>query len=99
MTRYSYSRPALDLNPQLLAICEQDYPRFSAKEMARRRAAMLREMETVGVDHLVIYGAGFRGGAVHWLSDWLTTHEAVQIFTPGEKDTIFIHFYNHLPQA
>jgi Xaa-Pro aminopeptidase len=82
-----------------MAILEQDYPRFSAAEMARRRTAMDREMSAAGVDHLVVYGAGFRGGAVHWLSDWHTTYEAVLVFTPGRQDVLFVQFYNHLPLA
>lgn len=99
MQRRSYEVHTLSLDPKLAQICEQDYPRFSGKEIERRRQAMAEAMRDASVDHLIVYGAGFRGGAVHWLSDWLTTHEAVQVFTPGRKDTIFIHFYNHLPQA
>jgi Xaa-Pro aminopeptidase len=82
-----------------MAICRSDYPRFSTAEIDRRRKAMIRELEVLGVDHLVVCASGFRGGAVHWLSDWFTTHEAVQVFSIGKADTIFIHFFNHLPQA
>jgi Xaa-Pro aminopeptidase len=95
----NYVRPALPLDSRLLATVEADYPSFSGAEIARRRAAMVREMETLGIDHLVVCGAGFRGGPVHWLSDWFTTHEAVLVFSIGKADTIFIHFFNHLPQA
>src|SRR5689334_6274726 len=94
-----YVRPALDLDGRLAAIAGSDYPRFSPAEIERRRSAMAREMEALGVDHLVVSASGFRGGPVHWLSDWLTTHEAVQVYSPGRPDAIFIHFYNHLPQA
>jgi Xaa-Pro aminopeptidase len=67
--------------------------------MTRRRDLMAAVMVEAGVDHLVACAAFFRGGPVHWLSDWLTTYEAVLVFSPGRKDTIFIQFYNHLPQA
>lgn len=95
----AYAKPALGLAPRLTAIVDADYPRFSAAEMARRRDLMAREMEKAGVDHLVAYAAFFRGGPVHWLADWLTTYEAALVFSPGRKDTIFVQFYNHLPQA
>lgn len=92
-------KPDVKLDPRLLAILERDYPRFSAGELARRRDLMARVMAEAGVDHLVAYGAFFRGGPVHWLCDWLTTYEAVLVFTPGQPDVVFIQFYNHLPQA
>ncbi len=95
----AYAKPALGLDARLMAIVDADYPRFSAAEMARRRDLMAREMEKAGVDHLVATAAFFRGGPVHWLSDWLTTYEAALIFSPGRKDTIFVQFYNHMPQA
>jgi Xaa-Pro aminopeptidase len=93
------AKPDLKLDARLMQIVEQDYPRFSAKEMTRRRELMAAAMTQAGVDHLVCCASFFRGGPVHWLSDWLTTYEAVLLFTPDRKDTIFIQFYNHLPQA
>jgi Xaa-Pro dipeptidase len=92
-------KPELKLEPRLAAILEQDYPKFSAAEMDRRRNAMAAAMTEAGVDHLIVHAAFFSGGAVHWLSDWMATTEAVLIFTPGRKDTLFIQFYNHFPQA
>src|SRR3990172_6462726 len=93
------SKPDLKLDAHLMSIVEQEYPRYSAAEMARRRNLTVQAMAEAGVDHLVAYASFFRGGPVHWLSDWLTTYEAVLIFSPGQRDTIFIQFYNHLPQA
>lgn len=92
-------KPELKLEPRLQALVDTDYPRFSGGEMDRRRTLMAGAMEAAGVDHLVAYASFFRGGPVHWLSDWLTTFEAVLVFTPGQPDVIFIQFYNHLPQA
>lgn len=92
-------KPDLKLPQHLTAIVEQEYPRFSAGEMQRRRALIERAMSEAGVDHLLVYGAGFRGGAVHWACDWHTTFEAVLLVTPGQRDTLFIQFYNHLPLA
>jgi Xaa-Pro aminopeptidase len=82
-----------------MAIVEAEYPRFSDAEMSRRRELVERAMQDGGVDHLLVYGAGFRGGAVHWVSDWHTTYEAALVVTPGKRDTLFVQFYNHLPLA
>ena len=92
-------KPDLRLPDHLTKIIEADYPRFSAAELKRRRGLIADAMTQAGVDHLVIHAAFFRGGAVHWLTDWLTTYEAVVVFTPGRDDTLFIQFFNHLPQA
>src|SRR6187397_1144050 len=92
-------KPDLRLPDRLTKIVEADYPRFSAAELKRRRTLMAEAMTQAGVDHLVIHAAFFRGGAVHWLTDWLTTYEAVVVLTPGRDDTLFFQFFNHLPQA
>jgi Xaa-Pro dipeptidase len=93
------NKPDLNLAPRLTAIIEQEYPRFSAAEMSRRRGLIEKTMQEAGVDHLLVYGAGFRGGAVHWVSDWHTTYEAALVVTPGTTDSLFVQFYNHLPLA
>jgi Xaa-Pro aminopeptidase len=93
------AKDVLKLDDRLVAIVEKEYPRFSDSEMARRRSLMARAMEQAGVDHLLAYGTGFRGGAVGWLSQWLATTEAQLIFSPGEKDAMFVQYYNHLPLA
>ncbi|MCW5770381.1 MAG: aminopeptidase P family protein [Rhodospirillaceae bacterium] len=95
----AYAKPEHGLEPRLAAILDAGYPRFSRAELQRRRTLMAKAMEAAGVDHLVAHAAFFRGGPVHWLSDWLTTYEAALVFTPGRRDTIFVQFYNHLPQA
>jgi Xaa-Pro dipeptidase len=89
----------LKLDPRLMTIVEAEYPRFSSSEMSRRRKLVEQVMLDDGVDHLLVYGAGFRGGAVHWVSDWHTTYEAALIVTPEKRDTLFVQFYNHLPLA
>jgi Xaa-Pro dipeptidase len=89
----------LKLDPRLMTIVEAEYPRFSSSEMSRRRKLVEQAMLDGGADHLLVYGAGFRGGAVHWVSDWHTTYEAALIVTPGKRDTLFVQFFNHLPLA
>jgi Xaa-Pro aminopeptidase len=76
-----------------------DYPRFSAAEMERRHAAIASAMAAEEVDHLLVYGANRFGLAVGWLTRWPVTREAFVIVTPGEPDTLFVDFYNHIPNA
>ena len=89
----------IDLAPNLRALLDQEYPRFSNAEMTRRRAALAELMRKRDVDHVVFYGAGWRGSIVQWLTRWPVTTEAAGIFTPGERDRMFVHYFNHLPLA
>jgi Xaa-Pro dipeptidase len=75
------------------------YPRFSDGEMARRRDALTDVMARRAVDHVVVYGANRFGSAVGWVTRWPVTREALVIFTPGERDVLLVHFYNHVPNA
>ena len=75
------------------------YPRFSDGEMARRRAALEAVMTEHGVAHLLVYGANRFGSAVGWLTRWPVTREALVVVTPGERDALFVDFYNHVPNA
>ncbi len=89
----------LDLPPQLRAIHEAEFPRFSAAEMARRRSAIESLLNEAGLDHLVYCGANRFGSAVQWLTGWPVTAEAVGVFTPGKPDALFVQHVNHVPQA
>ena len=93
------SHAALDLPPHLRAIHQAEYPRFSAAEMARRRAAIEALLSEAGLDHLVYCGANRFGSAVQWLTGWPVTAEAVGVFTPGRPDALFIQHVNHVPLA
>ncbi len=87
------------LPPHLQRIVDMEYPRFSADEMKRRRAAVEAVLAEAGADHLLFYGAARVGGSVQWLTQWPVTAEAAGIFTPGKADTLFVHYFNHLPLA
>lgn len=89
----------LNLPERLLPIIEAEYPRFSAAEMARRRETATRLLAEAQCDHLVFLGANRFGAIVNWLTQWPVTTEAVGVLTPGRRDTMFIHYYNHLPLA
>ena len=75
------------------------HPRFSDAEMRRRHEAVERVMAEREVDHLLVYGANKFGTAVAWLTRWPVTREAYVIVTPGERDALFVDFYNHVPLA
>src|SRR4051812_20562122 len=67
--------------------------------MERRRAAIARVLAERDVEHLLIYGANRFGSAVGWLTRWPVTREAYVVVTPGERDILFVDFYNHVPNA
>ena len=95
-----YAEPAaLVLPPPLQSILDAEYPRFSDAEMGRRRAAIESLLKETGLDHLVFCGANRFGSAVQWLTGWPVTAEAVGVFTPGERDTMFVQHVNHVPLA
>jgi Xaa-Pro aminopeptidase len=76
----------LALPAHLQPIWQAEYPRFSAAEMARRRAA-------------VFCGANRFGSSVQWLTGWPVTAEAVGVLTPAKPDALFIQHINHVPLA
>jgi Xaa-Pro aminopeptidase len=88
-----------ELAPELRAIMEMPFPRFSAAEMTRRRTAIATAMGEAGVEHLVIYGANRTGGIIQYLTQWPVLTEAAGIHTPGERDVLYIQYYNHIAQA
>jgi len=87
------------LAPRLATLLHSERPRFSAAEIARRRAALESVMAERDVGHLLIYGAQRAGGGVQWLTQWPVTTEAAVIASPGRRDVMFVQFHNHVPQA
>jgi Xaa-Pro dipeptidase len=91
--------PVPPLPPLLRQIVEAEYPRYSAAEMARRRAAVEAVLAVAGCDHLVFCGANRAGSAVQWLTQWPVTVEAIGVLTPRERDALFVQWINHAPLA
>ncbi len=87
------------LPTRLKPLFEASYPRFSAAEMARRRAAIAAVMDRVGVDHVLIYGAQRVGGVIQYLTQWPVTAEAAGVVSQASPVALFIQFHNHVPQA
>ena len=89
----------LSLPAELRPVLEQNYPRFSDAEYARRHGALANVMEGNGVDHVLIVSAQNVGNATRWITSWPGTTQALLIFKPGEKMTMHVEYYNHVPQA
>lgn len=75
------------------------HPRFSDEEMHRRHEALLESAGQAGVSRVLTVGANRTGTAVQWLTGWSVTREAYVITETGKPDTLFVGFYNHVPQA
>ena len=89
----------LELDARLAAILGQEYPRFSDAEFARRRRALADVIAKHGCDHLLMCGENRAGTGVQWLTGWPITTEAIVIFAPGEREMMFLEWYNHWPLA
>jgi Xaa-Pro dipeptidase len=87
------------LSPQLQAIVEREYPRFSDAEYARRHRLLATVMEKAGVDHLLVVTDHRTGNAPQWVTGWPGTVEAYVVFRPGVKMTMLMEWYNHMPLA
>src|SRR5205085_11105179 len=71
----------------------------SDAEMAYRRRAVEAQLAEAGCGHLLFCGANRFGSAVQWLTGWPVTAEAVGVLTPGRRDSLFVQYHNHVPQA
>jgi Xaa-Pro dipeptidase len=80
-------------------LLEQEYPRFSDTEYARRHALLAQAMERAQVDHLLIVTDHRAGNAPQWVTGWPGTVEAYVVFEPGERMTMHVEWFNHLPLA
>src|SRR5574340_166450 len=89
----------LKLDPRLKAIMEQEYPRFSDAEYARRYKLLEEVMAKTGVDHLLLATDHRTGNVTQWVTGWPGIVEAYTIFKPGEKMTMYMEWYNHFPLA
>jgi Xaa-Pro aminopeptidase len=87
------------LPPHVRHILDAEYPRFSDAEMARRRTAMAGILADAGCEHLLFYGANRFGSAVQWLTQWPVTAEAAGVFSPNQRDALFVQYINHVPFA
>ena len=52
-----------------------------------------------GAQHALVYGAERSGTAIPWLTGWPVTREAALVFSPGERDVLYVCYNNHVPNA
>ena len=82
-----------------MSLLEQEYPRFADAEYARRHALLAKAMERAQVDHLLIVTDHRAGNAPQWVTGWPGTVEAYVVFRPGERMTMHVEWFNHVPLA
>ncbi|MFQ5538912.1 MAG: hypothetical protein ACE5FB_00800, partial [Candidatus Binatia bacterium] len=75
------------------------YLAFSAEEYSRRYRQVRERMERMAVSTLLLYSGRGPNPDIHYLSNWLTTTEAVLIFPGQGAPTLFVQLSNHLPNA
>src|SRR3989449_10617712 len=75
----------LRLEPCLRAIVEQEYPRFSDAEYARRHRALAAVMGKHDLDHLLVVTDHRTGNAPQWVTGWPGNVEAYVVFRPRER--------------
>jgi Xaa-Pro dipeptidase len=80
-------------------ILEQEYPRFSDAEYARRHAALASLLKKNDLDHLLVVTDHRTGNAPQWVTGWPGTVEAYVIFKPGEQMVMHMEWLNHFPLA
>jgi len=85
------SSDILSLPAELRPVLEQNYPRFSDAEYARRHNAWPGDGRQRR-RHLLIVSAQNVGNATRWVTSWPGTTQALLIFEPGEKMTMHVEY-------
>jgi Xaa-Pro dipeptidase len=75
------------------------YPCFSAIEFANRYAHVRASMQEAGLSALVLHGTAGSYQEIQYLSNFLVTREAMLVFPQDGEPTMFVQYYNHLPNA
>ena len=76
-----------------------DFPRFSDEELGRRFALVRAMMDREGLAALLAYGTSAAHSEVHFLADFRVTREAMLTFPREGEPTLFVQFFNHVPNA
>jgi Xaa-Pro aminopeptidase len=75
------------------------YPRFSDIEFANRFARVRALMQETGLSALILHGTAGSYQDIHFLTNFLVTQEAMLVFPQDDEPTMFVQYYNHLPNA
>src|SRR5436305_3070703 len=75
------------------------YPHFSNAEYSRRYRAVREAMGEADLSALILYSTTSSYNEVLYLSNFITAREAFLVF-PGEGEpTLFVQYFNHVPNA
>jgi Xaa-Pro aminopeptidase len=77
----------------------QSFAKFSDAEYARRERLLGRVMEEAKVDHVLLVTWLRVGNSTEWITGWPGWIEAITVFKPGERMTMFVEYFNHIPLA
>ena len=99
MTITPVPRSIAELPAELRALLGRSFAKFSDAEYARRERLLGQAMDKAGVDHLVLVTWQRVGNATEWITAWPGSVEALTVFKPGERMTMFVEYYNHIPLA
>ncbi len=75
------------------------YPRFSDSEFANRYARVRASMQEAGLSALILHGTAGSYQEIQFLTNFLVTREAMLVFSQVGEPTMFVQYYNHLPNA
>jgi Xaa-Pro dipeptidase len=75
------------------------YPYFSDSELASRYVRVRASMQEAGIDVLILHGTAGSYQEIQFLSNFLVTREAMLVFPRDGEPTMFVQYYNHLPNA
>jgi Xaa-Pro dipeptidase len=83
----------------LRGLMAQSFAKFSDAEYARRERLLGRVMEEAKVDHVLLVTWLRVGNSTEWITGWPGWIEAITVFKPGERMTMFVEYFNHIPLA
>jgi Xaa-Pro aminopeptidase len=75
------------------------YPRFSAAEFSSRSSRVRAAMHDAGLSALILHGTAGSYQEILFLTDFVVTREALLVFPLEGEPTMFVEYYNHLPNA
>ena len=92
-------RSIAQLPAGLRGLMAQSFAKFSDAEYARRERLLGRVMEKAKVDHVLLVTWLRVGNSTEWITGWPGWIEAITVFKPGERMTMFVEYFNHIPLA
>jgi Xaa-Pro dipeptidase len=92
-------RSIAQLPPDLRGLMAQSFAKFSDAEYARRERLLGQVMEEAKVDHVLLVTWLRVGNSTEWITGWPGWIEAITVFKPGERMTMFVEYFNHIPLA